>query len=68
MQHSDETHKKDNNDRNVGKDPEVKAEQQQTDPQITELKGFVDKTEELEPILEDGTKSPEKPPPPNVNK
>ena len=44
-----------------------KLEQQQTDPQITELKGFIDPKEDLEPTLEDGTKSPEKEPPPNVN-
>jgi hypothetical protein len=44
-----------------------KKEQQQTDPQITELKGFVDPKEDLEPTLEDGTKAPEKEPPANVN-
>ena len=42
-------------------DPQ-KAKQQQTDPQITELKGFVDPKEDLEPTLEDGTKAPEKAP------
>jgi hypothetical protein len=44
-----------------GIDP-VKKEQQQTDPQITELKGFVDPSEDLEPTLEDGTKAPDKAP------
>ena len=42
-------------------DPQ-KVKQQQTDPQITELKGFVDPKEDLEPTLEDGTKAPEKAP------
>jgi hypothetical protein len=42
-------------------DPQ-KKHQQQTDPQITELKGFVDPQEDLEPTLEDGTKAPEKGP------
>jgi|GEM_PF-2201746 len=37
-----------------------KARQQQSDPQLTELKGFIDPNEDLEPTLEDGKKSPEK--------
>ena len=37
-----------------------KKQQQQSDPQETELKGFVDPKEDLEPRLEDGTKAPEK--------
>ena len=37
-----------------------KASQQQSDPQLTELKGFIDPKEDLEPRLEDGTKGPEK--------
>ena len=45
----------------TGVDPQ-KKKQQQTDPQITELKGFVDPSEDLEPTLEDGTKAPEKAP------
>ena len=45
----------------TGIDPQ-KVKQQQTDPQITELKGFVDPKEDLEPTLEDGTKAPEKAP------
>jgi hypothetical protein len=45
----------------IGIDPQ-KVKQQQTDPQITELKGFVDPQEDLEPTLEDGTKAPEKAP------
>lgn len=44
-----------------------KARQQQSDPQLTELKGFVDPNEDLEPTLEDGTKAPDKKPPENVN-
>lgn len=39
-----------------------KAKQQQTDPQKTELKGFFDPKEDLEPTLEDGKKAPEKGP------
>ncbi len=39
---------------------ESKGTQQQSDPQLTELKGFVDPKEDLEPTLEDGTKGPEK--------
>lgn len=44
-----------------------KEKQQQTDPQLTELKGFIDPSEDLEPTLEDGTKAPDKAPPENVN-
>lgn len=68
MEHFDKNPNKERSEQNLGKDPNVKGEQQQTDPQITELKGFVDKTEDLEPTLEDGTKAPDKAPPPNVNK
>jgi hypothetical protein len=39
---------------------ESKGQQQQSDPQLTELKGFVDPNEDLEPTLEDGTKGPDK--------
>ncbi len=39
---------------------ESKVKQQQTDPQRTELKGFTDPAEDLEPTLEDGTKAPDK--------
>ncbi len=42
--------------------------QEQSDPQLTELKGFIDKDEDLEPTLTDGTKSPDKAPPKDVNK
>jgi hypothetical protein len=41
---------------------EEKKKQQQSDPQKTELKGFIDSREDLEPRLEDGTKAPEKAP------
>lgn len=46
---------------NTGVDPQRK-QQQQTDPQVTELRGFVDPDEDLEPRLEDGTKAPDKAP------
>ena len=42
--------------------------QEKSDPQLTELKGFFDSKEDLEPTLQDGTKSNEKPPPEDVNK
>ncbi len=38
---------------------ENRAEQQQTDPQMTELKGFTDASEDLEPTLADGGKAPD---------
>ena len=43
-------------------DPENAPEkkQEQSDPQLTDLKGFVDPSEDLEPTLTDGTKAPEK--------
>ena len=34
--------------------------QEQSDPQLTELRGFVDPAEDLEPTLQDGKKSPDK--------
>ncbi len=34
--------------------------QEQSDPQLTELRGFIDSKEELEPTLKDGKKSPDK--------
>ena len=34
--------------------------QEQSDPQLTELKGFVDSSKDLEPTLTDGTKAPDK--------
>lgn len=48
-----------------GKDrnnPEIQSEsrQEQTDPQLTELKGFTNESKDLEPTLTDGTKAPEK--------
>ncbi len=39
---------------------ESKEKQQQSDPQLTELKGFIDPKEDLEPTLEDGSKAPDK--------
>ncbi|MDB5207854.1 MAG: hypothetical protein JWR72_2929 [Flavisolibacter sp.] len=44
-----------------------KAKQEQSDPQLTELAGFTDSNEDLEPTLTDGTKAPDKAPPENVN-
>ncbi|HEU4469937.1 MAG TPA: hypothetical protein VFR58_02540 [Flavisolibacter sp.] len=49
----------------AGRHGESKREQQQTDPQITELNGLTDSSEELEPTLEDGTKAPDKEPAPD---
>jgi hypothetical protein len=37
------------------------ARQEQTDPQKTELRGFTDPAEDLEPTLTDGTKAPDEP-------
>jgi hypothetical protein len=34
--------------------------QEQSDPQLTELRGFTDSSEDLEPTLTDGTKVPDK--------
>lgn len=34
--------------------------QEQSDPQLTELRGFTNSDEDLEPTLNDGKKSPEK--------
>lgn len=36
------------------------SRQEQSDPQLTELKGFTDSGEDLEPTLTDGTKAPDK--------
>ncbi|HEY0041912.1 MAG TPA: hypothetical protein VGB71_14670 [Flavisolibacter sp.] len=37
-----------------------KSKQEQSDPQLTELRGFTDSSEDLEPTLTDGTKAPDK--------
>jgi hypothetical protein len=37
-----------------------KEMQEKSDPQLTELRGFMDPDEDLEPTLQDGTKSPDK--------
>ena len=34
--------------------------QEQSDPQLTELRGFTDSSEDLEPTLTDGQKAPDK--------
>ena len=39
---------------------QTKSRQEQSDPQLTELKGFIDPSEDLEPTLTDGTKAPDK--------
>jgi hypothetical protein len=36
------------------------SKQEQSDPQLTELRGFTDSSEDLEPVLTDGTKAPDK--------
>ena len=53
-------HRKDVSEETTDNSSESKAAQQQSDPQLTELKGFFDPKEDLEPTLEDGTKGPEK--------
>ena len=39
---------------------QAESRQEQSDPQLTELKGFVDSSKDLEPTLTDGTKAPDK--------
>ena len=53
---------KTNRSGNDSTEPSTQAEgrQEQSDPQLTELKGFVDPSEDLEPVLTDGTKAPDK--------
>lgn len=41
-------------------DQPTRSEQEQTDPELTELRGFTDSDEDLEPTLTDGTKAPDK--------
>lgn len=55
------------NDSGTEPSTQSKGKQQQSDPQLTELAGFIDPSEDLEPTLEDGTKAPDKAPPENVN-
>ena len=40
--------------------PASRSAQEQGDPPLTELRGFVDSSEDLEPTLTDGTKAPDK--------
>jgi hypothetical protein len=47
-------------DRNSNPPPGGSPRQQQSDPQITELRGFTKEEEDLEPTLADGTKAPDK--------
>ena len=57
------THNEHNNaDHNRNDQPlrATRSEQEKTDPQITELRGFTDPKEDLEPTLTDGTKAPDK--------
>jgi hypothetical protein len=58
-----------NGTRNDSTEPSTQPEsrQEQSDPQLTELKGFVDSSEDLEPTLTDGTTAVDKAPPYNVN-
>jgi hypothetical protein len=56
-QENNQTHQQENDS---DSSDSSKGEQQQSDPQLTELKGFTDPKEDLEPTLEDGTKGPEK--------
>lgn len=53
-----------NNDKertNNEQDPiAASKKQEQTDPQLTELRGFMNPSEDLEPTLSDGTKAPDK--------
>ena len=48
--------------RNSSTEPSTQSreKQEQSDPQLTELRGFTDSSEDLEPTLTDGTKVPEK--------
>lgn len=52
----------DNQKRTDSTEPSTQSEnrQQQSDPQLTELKGFADKSKDLEPTLTDGSKAPDK--------
>ena len=63
-----ENRNKENPNKQHGVDSNSKGEQQQTDPQVTELRGFANPSEDLEPTLEDGSKAPDKEPPPSENK
>lgn len=57
---NDNQQKKENIEAEDQKTFDEKAKQEQSDPQITELRGFVNPSEDLEPTLTDGTKSPDK--------
>jgi len=43
-----------------GKKDNSTKKQEQSDPQLTELRGFVNPDDDLEPKLSDGKKSPDK--------
>ena len=52
---------KENSVENNEKNKDIATEKQEkSDPQLTELRGFIDPEEDLEPTLQDGKKSPEK--------
>ncbi len=57
-------HEKDDQNEKVSageeQDTNDTKKQEQSDPQLTELRGLVDPSEDLEPSLEDGKKSPDK--------
>lgn len=52
-----------------GQEPTSRTDkqQEQTDPQMTEWRGLTDSSEDLEPTLSDGTKSPDKAAPEGPN-
>jgi hypothetical protein len=58
---SDQKNKQQNESVNTSKSsPESTGRQEQSDPQLTELRGFTDSSEDLEPTLTDGSKAPDK--------
>ena len=57
-EHIDNEEQRNNHGSNTS--TEKTERQEQTDPPLTELRGFVDPKEDLEPTLTDGTKAPDK--------
>jgi hypothetical protein len=55
MQRPEQTNKNEEGTNNASS--ESRKKQQQTDPQMTELKGFVDENEKLEPNLKESDNS-----------
>jgi hypothetical protein len=56
----DENRKPEADNNNDQPTPATRSEQEQSDPEMTELRGFTDSDEDLEPTLTDGTKAPDK--------